>query len=71
MVSQGVAGVIVSPVRETVPDLLTATFNRGILTVVCVMDIPGNKAVFVGVDEERSGRLAARHLIENGNRNSR
>ncbi len=66
MVSQGVAGIILSPVHGTGPDLLTTATRIGLPTVVCVRDVPGSGAVFVGADEELSGYLAARHLIEYG-----
>lgn len=68
MVAQGVAGVVVSPVHITSSDLLATTIKRGLPTVVCVRDVPGSGAVFVGSDEEKSGYLAARHLIECGHR---
>lgn len=66
MVARGVAGVIVSPVHETSADLVDATVQLGIPTVVCVRDIPGSKGVFVGADEKKAGYLAARHLVECG-----
>ncbi|MBO6637999.1 MAG: LacI family DNA-binding transcriptional regulator [Roseitalea sp.] len=68
MIAQGVAGVVVSPVHVTGAELLSATVRRAIPTVVCVRDVPGSGAVFVGADEERSGYLAARHLIACGHR---
>lgn len=68
MIAQGVAGVVVSPVHVTGAELLSATVRRAIPTVVCVRDVPGSGAVFVGSDEVQSGYLAARHLIENGHR---
>ncbi|MCR9121400.1 MAG: LacI family transcriptional regulator [Phyllobacteriaceae bacterium] len=68
MIAQGVAGVVVSPVHVTGAELLSATVRRAIPTVVCVRDVPGSGAVFVGADEEKSGYLAARHLIACGHR---
>ena len=68
MIAQGVAGVVVSPVHVTPAELLSATVRRSIPTVVCVRDVPGSGAVFVGADEERSGYLAVRHLVERGHR---
>ena len=68
MIAQGVAGVVVSPVHVTSAELLSATVRRAIPTVVCVRDVPGSGAVFVGADERKSGYLAARHLIEHGHR---
>jgi DNA-binding LacI/PurR family transcriptional regulator len=68
MISQGVGGIILSPVHESSHDLLEETTRRKIPTVVCVRDLPDQKRVFVGADEEMSGHLAASHLIANGHR---
>ena len=68
MIARGVAGVVVSPVHVTPTEVLSDTVQRAIPTVVCVRDLPGSGAVFVGADEAASGYLAARHLIERGHR---
>ena len=68
MIAQGVAGIIVSPVHGSAPDVLSAVLERSIPTVVCVRDVPSSGAVFVGADEHRSGYLAARHLVSFGHR---
>ncbi|WP_298852822.1 LacI family DNA-binding transcriptional regulator [uncultured Ruegeria sp.] len=68
MISQSVAGVVVSPVHILGPESLTELTARNIPTVVCVRDVPGSGAIFVGADEEMSGYLAASHLIEYGHR---
>ncbi|RYG90287.1 LacI family transcriptional regulator [Loktanella sp. IMCC34160] len=66
MVSQGVAAIILSPVHETTPADLEVAQRRGIPVVSCVRDVPGSDASFVGVDDHRSGYIAARTLIDNG-----
>lgn len=66
MVSQGVGAVILSPVHETTDADLRVAHHRSIPIVSCVRDVPSSSASFVGVDEEMSGYLAARALLEVG-----
>lgn len=66
MVSQGVAAIILSPVHDTAPEDLQPALGRGIPVVVCVRDVPGSKAAFVGVDDTASGYLAARAVFDAG-----
>lgn len=68
MVAQGVAGIVLSPVHSTRAEDLARIGRRHVPVVVCVRDVPGTTATFVGVDDEMTGYLAARTLLENGHR---
>ncbi|WP_313196652.1 LacI family DNA-binding transcriptional regulator [Shinella zoogloeoides] len=68
MVAQGVGSVILSPVHgSTLADLAPVLAHK-LPLVLCVRDVPGSQAAFVGVDDEKSGYLAARCLLEAGHR---
>lgn len=66
MLAQGVGRIILSPVHETAADALRPAAVRDVPVVVCVRDVPGSGAAFVGVDDVASGYLAGRHLLERG-----
>ncbi|WP_171180176.1 LacI family DNA-binding transcriptional regulator [Ruegeria sp. HKCCD8929] len=66
MMSQGVGAIILTPVHDTTGDDLQVVRQRHIPVVSCVRDLPGAGASFVGVDEEKSGYMAAKSLIEAG-----
>jgi LacI family transcriptional regulator len=68
MIAQGVAGIVLSPVHGSAPEVLSAALERSVPIVVCVRDIPSSGAVFVGADERQSGYLAATHLVSRGHR---
>lgn len=69
MISQRVAGLIISPAHGTVPDDLQSLRVRSIPYVVCVRDIGDPDGGFLGADDTRAGRMAVRHMLENGHRN--
>lgn len=66
MVAQGVAGIALSPVHGTTVQDLARVEQHGIPIVVCVRDVPGSHAAFVGVDDQKAGYLAAWALVERG-----
>jgi len=66
MLAQGVGRIILSPVHDTVGEALKPAAVRGVPVVVCVRDVPGSGASFVGVDDVASGYLAGKHLLEWG-----
>lgn len=66
MLAQGVGRIILSPVHETDAAALRPAAVRSVPVVVCVRDVPGSGAAFVGVDDVLSGYLAARHLLHLG-----
>lgn len=66
MLAQGVGRIILSPVHETEAAAIRPAAVRGVPVVVCVRDIPGSGASFVGVDDVQTGYLAARHLLDSG-----
>ncbi|MCV2870329.1 LacI family transcriptional regulator [Defluviimonas sp. WL0002] len=66
MVSQGVGAIILSPVHGTTSVDLAAAEQRNIPVVVCVRDVPESAATFVGVDDQKSGYLAAQALLAAG-----
>lgn len=68
MVAQGVGSVILSPVHGSTTDDLAPVLAHGLPLVVCVRDVVGSKAAFVGVDDEKSGYLAAECLLSAGHR---
>lgn len=66
MLAQGVGRIILSPVHDTTAEALHPASVRGVPVVVCVRDVPGSDASFVGADDKASGYLAGRHLLEAG-----
>lgn len=68
MVAQGVGSVILSPVHGSTAEDLAPVLAHGLRLVVCVRDVVGSKAAFVGVDDEKSGYLAAECLLSAGHR---
>lgn len=68
MISQGVAGVMISPVHGTVANDLEPLNARDIPHVVCVRGVEGARGRFVGLDESRAGQMQAQHLIDRGHR---
>ncbi len=68
MVAQGVGSVILSPVHGSALSDLTPLLAHGLPLVLCVRDVPGSRAAFVGVDDEESGYLAAQCLLAAGHR---
>ncbi len=68
MVAQRVGSVILSPVHGSTTDDLAPILAHGLPLVVCVRDVVGSQAAFVGVDDEKSGYLAAECLLAAGHR---
>lgn len=68
MIAQGVAGIVLSPVHGTGPADLAAVQRGGLPLVVCVRDVPGSGAAFVGTDDAATGYMAARALLDHGHR---
>ncbi|MEX0345956.1 MAG: LacI family DNA-binding transcriptional regulator [Rhizobiaceae bacterium] len=68
MVSQGVAGVIVSPVHGSHVDDLRPFKLRSIPYLVCVRDINDEDGGLVIADDFEAGVTAARHAIKMGHR---
>lgn len=68
MVAQGVGSIILSPVHGSTAQDVAPVLARGLPLVVCVRDLPESHVAFVGVDDEKSGYLAAQCLIEAGHR---
>lgn len=66
MVAQGVGSVILSPVHGTALADLAPMLGHGLPLVLCVRDLAGSQAAFVGVDDEKSGYLAASCLLAAG-----
>lgn len=66
MLAQGVGRIILSPVHDTTAAALRPAAVRGVPVVVCVRDVPGSGAAFVGVDDVQAGYLAGRHLLDQG-----
>lgn len=66
MVSQGVAGLVISPVHGSRADDLHPFRQRSIPYVICVRDVDDRDAGLVVADDFRAGVIAARHAIEKG-----
>ena len=68
MISQGVAGVVISPVHGSCVDDLQPLKSRAIPYLVCVRDIDDKDAGLVMADDFEAGVIAARHVLEMGHR---
>lgn len=68
MVSQGVAGVVISPVHGSDVDVLRPFRQRSIPYLVCVRDIDDKDAGLVAADDFRAGVIAGRHALAMGHR---
>ena len=67
LVSQGVAGVVISPALGTGLNNFPLLEQRNIPNVLCVRGLDDENN-FVGTDDLAAGKLAARYLLENGHR---
>ena len=68
MLSQGVAGVIISPVPGTTPDDFKPFHDNALPFIVCVREIEKFEHHFIGADDLMAGEIAAQHILENGHR---
>lgn len=68
LISQGVAGVAISPVHGTSSDDLSLLKQRDIPNLICIRGLDG-ESNFVGADDLSAGKLAARHLLNMGHKN--
>ena len=68
LVSQGVAGVAISPVKGSGTEDLLPLRTRGIAHLVCVRDINDESSGFVGADDFEAGKLAGAYMIRHGYR---
>ena len=66
LLSQGVAGLMISPAHGTDASQLEVIGARECPYVVCVREI-GGAASYVGLDERKAGEIAAGHLVDTGN----
>ena len=68
MLSQGVAGLILSPVHASKKEDLRALRQKSLPYIVCVRDIGDSNSGFGGFDDRAAGEIAGRHLYSYGHR---
>ena len=68
MISHGIAGLVVSPVKGSGASDFELLRSRSIPYLICVRDIEDHQAGFVGADDFEAGRIAARVALDNGHR---
>jgi LacI family transcriptional regulator len=66
LLSQGVAGLLISPAKGTTPDELAVLRTRATPYVIVVRDVDDLQADYVGANDRKAGYLAAVHLLEAG-----
>ncbi|MBN9552665.1 MAG: LacI family DNA-binding transcriptional regulator [Alphaproteobacteria bacterium] len=66
LLSQGVAGLLISPANCTTPEDFAVLRTRATPYVIAVRDVEDLQADYVGADDRRAGYLAASHLFEAG-----
>ncbi|MXU64355.1 LacI family DNA-binding transcriptional regulator [Oceanomicrobium pacificus] len=69
MIGQGVAGLIISAATGSDGSAFDVIREHGIPFVLCVRDLPGYGADFVGFDNFEAGVLAGRRILGAGRRN--
>lgn len=66
MLAQGVAGLLISPVNGTEEAGMQSLRFHGKPYVVCVRDIGGKQADYLGLNDRQAGYVAASHLLGAG-----
>lgn len=68
MISQGVAGLIISPAQGTDASALLPLHGKSLPFIVCVRDVGDSVHGFVGFDDFAAGQLAGAHVFRKGHK---
>ena len=66
LAAQGIAGLLICPVRGSTAATFNQMSSRGLPMVVCVRDVGDHVHDYVGFNDHQAGYLAAKHLIRSG-----